>query len=532
MGDAVRALLSGLDPTGPKTTSFRAKRQRLTACRQATAEAAADWVERATWEKGLPAGHPEEWMTGPYPVLRQLRQLEMALRRAEAPPAAADPGRVVPADRFDRILFRGFEARQILGGEPTPANPDADVEEPRVLVLGAGNVSAIPAMDALTKIFNENKPCLVKLSPVNDWVERHLCRALAPLIDCGWLAFVRGDHEEGGELCEDPNVTEVHLTGSGHTHDVLVWGDTEAERNDRKARGAPRLRKPITSELGNVSPAAVVPAVYAESEIESVAQTLAASVVHNGSFNCNATRVVLVAEGWHQKYALRRRLEQTLASVPLRKAYYPGATERYDHHLHGRPEVWTSAPRGEDRLPWTLVNAEASDEDSLFSEECFCPIIAWVELDVAGTLDFLEVATRFMNERLAGTLNATLFLPDVMRSSEVQEPLQAAVDALRYGTVGINQWPALGFAWGGPVWGGHPGATLEDPQSGIGWVHNAWMLQGVQKSVLSGPLVPFPKPVWFPDHRTAADVGRRLVAFERTPGWWSLASVAMPALLG
>ena len=57
--------------------------------------------------------------------------------------------------------------------------------------------------------------------------------------------------------------------------------------------------------------------------------------------------------------------------------------------------------------------------------------------------------------------------------------LERAVVDLRYGTVAFNHWPALGYAFGTTPWGGHQSATLRDIQSGLGWVHNPFMLAGI-----------------------------------------------------
>lgn len=47
--------------------------------------------------------------------------------------------------------------------------PDGKKSEGRVcLVLGGGNVSSIPAMDALYKLFVEDEVVLLKMNPVND----------------------------------------------------------------------------------------------------------------------------------------------------------------------------------------------------------------------------------------------------------------------------------------------------------------------------------------------------------------------------
>ena len=69
-----------------------------------------------------------------------------------------------------------------------------------------------------------------------------------------------------------------------------------------------------------------------------------------------------------------------------------------------------------------------------------------------------------------------------------------------------------------PPWGGHPSATLADVQSGIGWVHNTFMLEGIEKSVLRGPIDVSPKPAWFYDNTMMHVLGRpRSSDFEAAP---------------
>ena len=67
-------------------------------------------------------------------------------------------------------------------------------------------------------------------------------------------------------------------------------------------------------------------------------------------------------------------------------------------------------------------------------------------------------------------------------------------------------------------------------QSGLGWVHNRFMLAGIDKTVIRGPLRARPKPVWFYNHPKAHEVGPRLTAFEANPSWWRLPGVIAKAL--
>jgi aldehyde dehydrogenase (NAD(P)+) len=116
-----------------------------------------------------------------------------------------------------------------------------------------------------------------------------------------------------------------------------------------------------------------------------------------------------------------------------------------------------------------------------------------------------------------GTLNAMLYLPSAHEGDpSVEAALSRAVDELRYGTIAINYWPAIGYGTGTPPWGGHPSSTLADAQSGIGFVHNALMLEQIHKTVLRGPLRSFPKQFYYPSYRSIDPVARGLFDFEST----------------
>ena len=71
-----------------------------------------------------------------------------------------------------------------------------------------------------------------------------------------------------------------------------------------------------------------------------------------------------------------------------------------------------------------------------------------------------------------------------------------------------------------------------DAQSGIGWVHNTFMLDGIEKSVLEGPLTMFPKPVWFPSQSSAEQVAWSFFDLYRKPSWMALARLFFRSLIG
>ena len=105
------------------------------------------------------------------------------------------------------------------------------------------------------------------------------------------------------------------------------------------------------------------------------------------------------------------------------------------------------------------------------------------------------------------------------------------IQRLRYGVIGVNHWVGVAFALMGIPWGGYPGQPLEDIQSGRGWVHNAYRLDGVEKSVLEGPSTVFPKPIWLPSHRRPEPVAWRLFDYYAKPSIARLGKLLCEALL-
>jgi hypothetical protein len=113
-----------------------------------------------------------------------------------------------------------------------------------------------------------------------------------------------------------------------------------------------------------------------------------------------------------------------------------------------------------------------------------------------------------------------------------KKALERAVTELRFGGIGVNCWPGLIYGLVVTTWGAFPGHPPEDIQSGAGVVHNAFLLDFPEKSVVRAPFVIKPTPAWFADHKTLKDLGRKLAAFEAAPGWGKLISVAASALRG
>jgi acyl-CoA reductase-like NAD-dependent aldehyde dehydrogenase len=528
--------------------------------RRRVRDVAPEWVLAACAAKGIPVDAPvagEEWISGPSVLVRNIRLTIRALneiRTRGVPvlspswlrdlPSGAVAARVTPYDGYDSVMFAGFTAetwlrpgirRSEVSDHQASFYKTRDAEGGVALVLGAGNIACLGSIDAFQRMFTEGNVCILKLNPVNDYLGPFLERAFAPLVEAGYLALVYGGRDVGAYLAYHPGVDRVHVTGSDKTHDEIVWGPTGAAREERKRRGDPILKKPITSELGNISPVLVVPGPYTDAELSNMAENVAGMVAHNASFNCNAAKLLVLPKGWASRDLFIEKLSGVLARVPLRKAYYPGAFTRYEALTAGRPDLRKIGPARDLSLPWTLILRLDPDDASerCFSTEPFCSILSEVSVGSADPAEFLAAAVPFVNDRVWGTLVASLFVhPTVHTAPSTHDAVEDAIRDLRYGTVAVNVWPALGYALCTTPWGGHTGATLDNVQSGMGWVNNTVMLEDIEKCVVRGPLQAKPKPIYFPTHKTLHTLGRKVVDFETAPSWLKVPSLAVTAFSG
>jgi hypothetical protein len=80
--------------------------------------------------------------------------------------------------------------------------------------------------------------------------------------------------------------------------------------------------------------------------------------------------------------------------------------------------------------------------------------------------------------------------------SQHAQAYEAALANLRYGTICVNCPTIVGFSTTPLVWGAFPGNTPQDIGSGSGIVHNTYMFDWPQKSVMTAPWTYSPQPIW------------------------------------
>jgi len=390
----------------------------LEACVRATMKVAEAWVREACRAKGIPEGSQtagEEWLGGPGTTVRNMGLFIHALPHGRAPPVPRFLTRannqivahVFPASGLDKMMMGGISAEVWMepGKAPTQGKIYRDKRGGKSskgkvsLVLGAGNVASIGPMDALYKLFVEDEVVILKTNPVNAYLGPFIEDAMRPLIEEGVFAVVHGGAEVGAHLVEHPKVDTIHMTGSDRTHDAIVYGRDPDEQKRRKASKDPKVDKPISSELGAVTPVMIVPGPWSDDDLEFQARHVAAMVTNNGSFNCNAAKALVLAKGWPLRDRFVQKVHAAIARIPERKAYYPGAQERFQGFLdhYGKAEKLTSG--GKDVVPWTILPGVRPEKgEYALTNEAFCGVLAEVDIDASDAKAYLEKVVPFAND--------------------------------------------------------------------------------------------------------------------------------------
>ncbi len=520
LADIVKTLAAGAarhaaaDPTARAQLALATARS-VAAAAPAWAEAAIA-IKRAHGAAHEAAARAEELATGPLTTLRLLLLTVRALEeiattghpRLAKPPQIAhrasgsDLASVVEVDLlparglFDAAIFPGYRATARC---TNPGSIEAFLEtwreeciaRPQVggvaVVLGAGNVTGLAVADAICQIFEHGRAALVKLHPVHEPLIAVLEEAVAPLVEAGLVSFVVGSAEIAREAIAAAPVTHVHLTGGVAAYAAVAASTT----------------KPITCELGNVTPWFIVPGRYTPAQLRFQADMIAASIANNTSFNCIATKLVVTCRSWDQRDEFISLIRRRLESLPPRPGWYPGAASLWEE-ISGR-----TAP-DDGMLPWVFRDSLRADADEAWiRREWFGPVAGELPIEAADVEAFCTRAAALARS-LPSSLAASVTVPEYLSTRDAARA-DLLLEHLPFGVVARNCWSALAYSMASIPWGSYPGGTRTDPKSGIGFVHDPLLLPLVHNSIIRGPLASRLTPPWFPWHSRGGVLARGLV---------------------
>lgn len=536
----------------------------LDAIKDTTVAVARQWVEASTKAKGLAMDRPlagEEWLAGPFIVLWYLKDLRTSLVRLSTGtpllhgfesrklPSGQIALDVFPSNLDEALLFSGTKAEvwmqpgitlETLEETTAAFYRQSDPKSHVTVTLGAGNVSSIAVLDVVSALFVEGNVTVLKMNPVNDYLGPYFEAILGDLIRDGFVRVVYGGADVGAHLTTHEGVEAVHITGSASTYNTIVFGPG-AEGEENRQADQPINERPISAELGGVSPFIVVPGKWSKKDIRYQAEHLVSQKLNNSGFNCIAAQVLVLPEIWGQKEAFLDEVRAVMSEFIGRDVYYPGPADRFalavDESAHGERF-------GEQDPRYLVTGLDAADSDERwFTNEIFGPVLAVTTLPGDDAESFLANAVEFANTRLYGTLGANIII-DPKTEKAHKDALDQAIADLRYGSIAINTWTGISYSLGRCTWGAFPGHTRDDIQSGTGVVHNALMFTKAQKSVVRGPFAPAPrsfgkgafhvapKIVYSITNKQAHIIGEKLVVYCAEPSKAKIASIAVSALRG
>ena len=362
------------------------------------------------------------------------------------------------------------------------------------LVLGAGNQNFLSLIDVIDRVFQHDQVVLLKHHPLRPFLYAPYERILAPLVEAGLVRMVL---DEGiafaEELCSHVRVGHVHVTGSGATHDAIC------RTLDASGRGAGQVG--VTCELGCVTPWLLCNGEWTAGEIEFQAKCLAFSKKFGGGANCLSPQALIVDDDWPQLPEFLEALKRSLRDLPTPPAYYPGAEDRLSalkgeygpgrcEPVAGTPHPSSTSEAGSSTrplLPVHLLDCGYFGEPDFVAaglrKEAFCPALCLVRVRAGNDMSsFLSQATRVANDHLEGSLSCSVSCPESAKGSE---DLERAIEALKYGAVGVNCSTVFGYvsSTAGGGWGAYPGLyTRENCGSGFG--HIGTSRAGYAKSVV------------------------------------------------
>ena len=379
------------------------------------------------------------------------------------------------------------------------------------LVLGAGNVSSIPFLDTLFHLVAKRSAILLKLNPVNDYLLPVFEKVFAEFIDRGFISVVNGNLDTSRYLTKHRSIDSIHLTGSNYTYENIVY-DRQLSDKERSLSTIPKTnKKPIFSELGNVTPIIIHPGKWTNSELKFQARKIATAKLNNSGFNCIAAQVIVLPKGWRSAEKLKKYIKFYLKKIGDTTSYYPGASESLDSLKTNENYELVN----ESSCSTPFMTADLDAEEKYSSSEVWNTTLYFKELEYSDNESFTDISINYVNNELWGNLGASVLIKGSKKKNN-QHIVNKYKNDLNYGTVAINEWSAIAFILPTMPWGGYPGNKDNDIQSGQGYVHNAYFFESPLKGIVETNFrfSRFIDPPWFVNNKKAHRLFKNLTYYQ------------------
>ena len=379
------------------------------------------------------------------------------------------------------------------------------------LVLGAGNVSSIPFLDTIFHLVANRSSILLKLNPVNDYLLPVFEKVFEDFIDRGFVSVVKGNLDTSKYLTNHRSIDSIHLTGSNITYENIVYNRTLTHKERSLSNVVKSNKKPIFSELGNVTPIIIHPGKWSNSELKFQARKIATAKLNNSGFNCIAAQVIVLPKGWRSTEKLKKYIKFYLNKIGDTTSYYPGAKNSLEKlRKNTNYELVNEASCS---TPFMTANLDFEEEYAI--SEVWNSTLYFKELEYSDNDSFADISIDYVNNELWGNLGASVLIKGSKKKIN-KHIVDKYKDNLNYGTVAINEWSAIAFIIPTMPWGGYPGNKDNDIQSGQGYVHNAYFFESPLKGILETNFrfSRFIDPPWFVSNKKAHRLFKNLTYYQ------------------
>ena len=466
----------------------------------------------------------EEWLGGPFASVLATQYYIKSLTNDDdlvekKYNSEENSYKVFPNSFTERITFPFIDAKVIFNKSMSFEDINKyrgfskryDIDPSITLVLGAGNFSSIPYLDVLYHLITRKSVILLKLNPVNEYLKPVFEKVFQSFIERGYIIVTTGNIDESKYMAKHPGINHIHLTGSDKTFEDIVYG-RELTEKERKSKSLSKINnKPITSELGNVTPIIIHPGKWSTSDIKYQARKIVTAKLNNNGFNCIAAQVVVLPDGWGQTETLIKFVKHYMSKAKERKAYYPESIERLEK---------LEKDKGYERVnALSCVTPHLTREIKAYSkfeiDEVWSSTIYFKKIEYTSVEDFANKAIDYCNDELWGNLGVSVIIKDHDRKFN-NHITNLYVDNLNYGTVAINEWAAIGYIIPQLPWGGFPGNKDNDIQSGQSVVHNSMLFESPLKGVVNTKfrISRIIDPPWFVTNKKARRLFKNLTYYQ------------------
>ena len=411
--------------------------------------------------------------------------------------------------------YRGFTSRY--GGKPSIT-----------LVLGAGNYSSIPFLDTIYQLITKRSVVLLKLNPVNEYLKPVFDKVFQNFISRGFLIITTGNTEESKYMVNHPGVGHIHLTGSDETYEDIVYGRKLSD-SEKKLKSLPKVNnKPITSELGNVTPFIIHPGKWSTSDIKYQARKIVTAKLNNNGFNCISAQVIVLPDGWGQTETLIKYIKFYMKKTKNRDAYYPESYER----LNKLEKDKNYERVNDEQCATPHLTREIKAYNKYELDEVWSSAIYFKKLEYTSPENYAQKSINYCNNELWGNLGISIIMKNSNKKFN-KHILEKYVSDLNYGTIAINEWAAMGYIIPQLPWGGFPGNKDNDIQSGQSVVHNSLLFESPLKGVVNTKfrISKLIDPPWFITNKKTRRLFKNLTYYQINNSNTNLLKLIFAALI-